>query len=270
MAWVRYEDDFYDHPKVSGLTDKAYRLWTGSIAHSNRFRLDGLLTTKEQSKLRGRWNARSRHVDEIIECRLWHRNLDSDLVALRQHFGNEMVALRQHFGSEMVAEWLDSGNGDVLIHDIFDYQPRSKKRSQISEVRAEAGRKGAAKRWQIAIDDDGKLPSRQNAPDPTRPDPTPCGVGENDKIEFGDLEPLLFKKFGSLGGAGKHIAAVRNLSPYRRWEIEEALRGWPKRWGGFVDFVMELREEDEKDRPQAKDRGQPEYIPEYLRKAYEE
>ena len=43
MAWARFDDQFWVHPKVQRLSDKAHRLWVRSIGYSAQFLTDGLL-----------------------------------------------------------------------------------------------------------------------------------------------------------------------------------------------------------------------------------
>lgn len=44
MGWVRLDDNFADHPKVIGLSDKAFRLFIMGLCYANRHLTDGLIT----------------------------------------------------------------------------------------------------------------------------------------------------------------------------------------------------------------------------------
>jgi hypothetical protein len=43
MAWVRIHDNAMDHPKLSGISDKAFRLWVWGLSYSQRHLTDGLI-----------------------------------------------------------------------------------------------------------------------------------------------------------------------------------------------------------------------------------
>ena len=118
---------------------------------------------------------------------------------------------------------------------------------------------GLSKAFQDAFREACPQPSRNPEPEPEpEPDTTPgthqhtsvrC---EDHDLSVTDVEQLCATAYGPIGTANaKAIAGLRNLSPYRQWEIDAALGAWPKRWSGFVDFLTELRSESEKTRPAA-------------------
>ena len=43
MAWIKIDDSFPDHPKVIGLSDKAFRIHIEGLCYSGRFLTDGLI-----------------------------------------------------------------------------------------------------------------------------------------------------------------------------------------------------------------------------------
>jgi hypothetical protein len=134
VAWVKFDDNFTEHPKVAGLDDRSFRLWVTAIAYSARFRLDGCIPRADFMRLAREISARKAHRTCLISARLLREACD-------------------HFE----------------IHDYSDYQPTAANYMKVSTKRREAGLRGAAARWKL----DGNLPSAKNAPDPTRPDPTP-------------------------------------------------------------------------------------------------
>lgn len=65
MAWI--DDRIWCHPKLAGLTDKAYRAYVNGIAYSSGMGTRGRLDDA-QMKLIG---ARKREKNELISARLW-------------------------------------------------------------------------------------------------------------------------------------------------------------------------------------------------------
>ena len=65
MAWVRIHDGAMLHPKVSGLTDKAFRLWVWGLSHSQQYLTDGII---QNDTVPGRLK---RAVGELTTRRLW-------------------------------------------------------------------------------------------------------------------------------------------------------------------------------------------------------
>ena len=116
MAWARIDDGFDDHPKLLGLLEDeggitAVGLWTLCLTWAHR-------NTRKKGKTPG-----------LIPAGLPRRYLGPG--------GRETAKL-------LVAHGLwDEVEDGWQIHDFADYLPSDETR----EARAEAGRKGAAKRW---------------------------------------------------------------------------------------------------------------------------
>jgi len=141
MGWARLDDGFHDHPKVDGLSLAAVGLYTLCLTWAHRHRrraaLPGHVPASRVVRVAGR--QADRLAAELVQAKLWEH---------------------------------EEGLGGYLIHDFGDYLPKERD----PEERKEAGRKGAASRWQ----GDGKLPSTDMASDgsrasapafPTRPVP---------------------------------------------------------------------------------------------------
>lgn len=127
MAWVRIEPEMIDHPKIIGLSDAAFALHVRAICYCNRHLTDGEVPAPALAKL-----GRRRAAAELVSAGLW----------------------------------LQEESGNYHIHDYLEYQPSRRtvheRREGLSDRRAEAGRKGAAKRWHADSNRDGKQPSDQN------------------------------------------------------------------------------------------------------------
>ena len=121
MGWVRVDDDFYDHHKFVELSLAGMGLWIGLLAWSNRNLKDGCIPHAIPVRL----GATQDVVQELLEVGL-----------------------------------LEEGNDCLVIHDYHDFQPSAEevtaKRDELAAKRAEAGRKGAASRWQADGNEDGK------------------------------------------------------------------------------------------------------------------
>lgn len=148
MGWARLDDGFHDHPKLIGLSMDAIGLYTVCLTWAHRHK-NVLTPGYIPPELPGRFASSKgkRLAETLLQHRLW--------------------------------DAADDGVG-WLIHDFVEYLPKERD----PEERARAGRKGAAKRWEVTREVDGNLPSdgmaegmasdgsRASAPAfPTRPVP---------------------------------------------------------------------------------------------------
>jgi hypothetical protein len=114
MTWVKVDDRMPDHPKVAGLSDRAFRVHVEALCFCSGFLTDGAVSAKVAQQRH--WSAK--HTDELVEAGLWETTGDG---------------------------W--------LIHDYLTYQRSRQAATRTSEVRAIAGARGgiaAAKSKQIA------------------------------------------------------------------------------------------------------------------------
>ena len=65
-------------------------------------------------------------------------------------------------------------------------------------------------------------------------------------------------KYGILGGPS--MGSIRNLLPIKAWEMRSALDGWPKRWPGFAECIVELRKKASENLPGAVDSDRERFI----------
>jgi hypothetical protein len=220
MGWARLDDSFHDHPKVDGITLAAVGLYTLCLTWAHRHRktaiIPGHITVARARKVAGRQSEALS--DELVVARLWD---------------------------------VEPNIGGWVIHDFADYLPKDRDPSE----RAEAGRKGAAKRWQ----GDGNLPSashevagsvpprsmasdssRASAPAfPTRPvpdqtDQPPSSATPTDFDAFWDVWP---RKVAKQAAAKAYAKAVKHTAPdVIRDSARRQLAAWAKQ-GRTPEFV---------------------------------
>lgn len=107
MTWVRLDDQFADHPKVVGLSAKAFRLHVTAICYAARQETDGVIP---------------RGVAFVVAARKWLGELTS------------------------AGLWEDHPSGYV-IHDYLEYNPSADEVRSKRNSKAMAGARGAAARW---------------------------------------------------------------------------------------------------------------------------
>lgn len=137
MPWVRIEDDFYDHPKFDKAGPLGMALWVAGLAWANRNLSDGFIPRSRAHTL-------------------------LDYTGLAFVWSGELVGGGNDVEPHMIVDALvDAGlwelaEGGYQVHDYLRYQPSAatvrKDRKKVSTARKEAGRRGAANRWQT----DGK------------------------------------------------------------------------------------------------------------------
>jgi hypothetical protein len=109
--YVRLDVLMPEHPKVSGLSDKAFRTYIELLCYCGRQRTDGL-----------------------VDGRTWKR-------AGTQRARGELLA------SGLVDPLLDADDGGsgVAVHDYLEHNRSRLQIDELSAKRAEAGRKGGSK-----------------------------------------------------------------------------------------------------------------------------
>lgn len=106
--YIRVDVLLMEHPKVEGLSDKAFRALIDLWCYCGRQRTDGIVTERRWK----RWPPKVR--DELVKAGL--------------------------------AETMGIGDGAVM-HDYTEHQRSRAEIDELVSARAQAGRKGAAKRW---------------------------------------------------------------------------------------------------------------------------
>jgi hypothetical protein len=147
MAWVKLDDQWYDHPKLLDLPLEAVGLWVIGLTYSNRYLTDGYVPKAGVSRVVAKPERQARH---LVERGLWH-----------------------------------PVEGGWQIHDYLDYQPSAEAEKDKRRKRAEAGRAGgrasakARARPTVEPNDQATAEANRSAngqatglnPVPSRPDP---------------------------------------------------------------------------------------------------
>ena len=109
MSWVKIDERLSEHPKIVGLSDRAFRVHINALCYCNRNLTDGRIPGG----------------------------------ALRSLMGNERLA------GQLVSAglWEQNGTG-WLVHDYLDFNFSREQVERRREERRKAGEKGAQVRWQ--------------------------------------------------------------------------------------------------------------------------
>ena len=107
MAWARIDDQYAEHPRIVGLTDRTFRLHTAAICLANRKLTDGHLSTHDTRMLLALTKATKRHVDELLEAGVWETNGDGWVIRdyLQWNPDAETVKGRRRGSAERVAKY---------------------------------------------------------------------------------------------------------------------------------------------------------------------
>ncbi len=73
MAWVRLHDGAMSHPKISRLSDKAFRLWVWGLSYAQLHLTDGRVVSDAPFPAR-----LARAIDDLLAAGLWTREASGD------------------------------------------------------------------------------------------------------------------------------------------------------------------------------------------------
>lgn len=204
MSWVKLDDHFPEHDRVSDLTDKSFRLHVTALCYCARNLTDGVMSDKAVKVVHavagitgGRWTA------ELVAAELW----------------------------------VPAGDG-YAIRDYLDYNPDAVTVKRQRKDRSDAGKRGASARWQGKEDgkshgngDGNGHSKRHGEPDmanewqpgkaPSRPLPkdreNPDGFSQIVDFWLSESPPLI-----------KHRESIR-LSQKAQRVVAKALRAYGRR-----------------------------------------
>ena len=146
MTWLRLDDSFYEHPKVVGLTDAAFRLHVRGLCYCSRLTTDGFIT---DALMRQTFPRAAQQTKELVSARLWTRE-----------------------------------QGGYRIHDFLKYNPSREEVESKREIARRIRVEGGKARASSAVRIDGRFAPhdyQQNASSPAeyanqpRPVPIPKG-----------------------------------------------------------------------------------------------
>jgi hypothetical protein len=223
VSWARLDDSYSEHPKVLRAWQRDARavgLHAQAIAYAARYGTDGRIPYEWLEQKIPSAAHRRRALQVLVDTGLF--DVDE--------------------------------RGNVFIHDFLDYNGSSEERSaQISRARSEAGRRGAAARWQRdpepsepmananskpMANANGKT-ERQNAPDPTRPLNSNSHVEPGlDETEDSRRAGVVDRVFAAWRQATGKTARTR-LDPKRRRTIANAAKTYPEQ--DLIDAVRGWR-----------------------------
>lgn len=158
MPWVRYDDDYPNHPKVAPLTDRLYRLHTSAIFWCAHHLTDGVIRVHLLEQIHLRPRTRPVDANRLVDAGLFHRAGDAPCPS----------EACPHDG-RVPDGW--------IIHDYWDYQPR---RSAVERERKD--RADRQRRWRerrrarnasTRDSGDASTPPLRNAPVDAAPYPYP-------------------------------------------------------------------------------------------------
>lgn len=212
MAWVKLDENFADHPKISQLDASAGWLWVCGLAYCNRHATDGRIPVSVLSRISTVKNA-PRSAKRLESVGLWYRD-----------------------------------GIDYVVHDYLDYQPSKREMVEKSEKRANAGRRGGqAKRKQDASATSKPVPTRT---DPTRIDEregrNDLAVSGQVK-RASEVEAWGFAKYGAL--TGPNLAHATKRLPIFAHELEHCSTTRGKSWGYFWKVLDSYREAQSSEAP---------------------
>ena len=74
MTWAKLDDQFVEHPRISPLSDKAFRLHVAAICHASRKLTDGHISATDIRILQALTRARTKHIEELLASGVWTAN----------------------------------------------------------------------------------------------------------------------------------------------------------------------------------------------------
>lgn len=126
MPWVRLDEEFPDHPKVSAAGPLAGWLHVCGLAYCNRYLTDGFVPHGQVPKL---------------------ADFEGIYVDTQPNVGGIDSPSPRMIAELLVAHGLwDEVDGGYRIHDFFDYQPSRAEVEEARRQKQEAGRKGGRAR----------------------------------------------------------------------------------------------------------------------------
>lgn len=142
MAWVKFSDNFPNHPKVNGLSNEAFRLHVEGMCHANHYETGGTISLPTADMLA---SSVLRRLQVTMNAR-HERNEEPPVDVVM-----DLPAVGDLIEELLAAKVWDRVGDDFAIHDYHKYQPPKEeldaRRARISAIRSVVGAAGAAARW---------------------------------------------------------------------------------------------------------------------------
>lgn len=174
MVWARLDDAILDNPKIVRAGPLGFALHVAAITWCSRNLTDGFIPER---KVKG------------LLPMTWDEDRDDDkaciwtVSATSGYAGIEGDDLTDQIVKILVAvelwreDWDERGNFGYRLNDYDKYNPTRaqvlENREQLSQTRSDAGKAGAAKRWQGHSKQNGKAIANAKQSDSPGPDPVP-------------------------------------------------------------------------------------------------
>jgi hypothetical protein len=222
VTWLKFDDNFMEHPKIERAGGDAGWLWVCAIGYASRHWTDGLVPETKVPRLSDRQRP-MKLAEKLCEVGLWHgpgEVCDSEVCPAHYH---------------------PVPYDAYVIHDYWGYQPTraeaEKKQEEIHAKRSEAGKLGAHNRWHADSPKpdcehcnpmaNGMANAMANAkqthdPDPTRPDPTRARDRENLSLGTDDDRDARERSSSNAGADSHSFEVVAQIMA--RLALEDARR----------------------------------------------
>jgi len=105
MPWVRIDEHAMSHPKISGLSDGAFRLWVQALAHCQNFLTDGVVVPVA---LKGLPAYTAKRRTELVAAGLWNNAPDAGILVhdyLQWNESREQVVAAREREKDRKRKW---------------------------------------------------------------------------------------------------------------------------------------------------------------------
>ena len=200
--FIKISHNIVDNPKIINLSCEARWAFIESLAYAARNMTDGL-------------------IDRRILSAKWSQSIIGELTT----------------NDDDNPSWVLQANGDVVIYGFAEWQMTTDKRAELSAIRSESGRRGAANRWQKdgkPIANDGKSMANE-----WQADSKPMAEIEEEKEIEKEVRPLaiaspLFDEFWQIwprhdGKANALKAWAKAIQKIPAVDLVEAARDYSQK-----------------------------------------
>lgn len=187
MPWVRLDDHFDEHPKLARVGPLGLALWVTGLAYCNRNLTDGFIPWATARKMMS-WEFLGVEDGDARGARLYE-------IGVTCGMAGDDVTTPFVIDLLLAAGLWEEVAGGYRVHDYDDYQPLraqvEAERTHISEVRAEAGRKGGLRSGEVRrskheandeANDEATSEANDKQNESPVPDPVPLNSDERSEV----------------------------------------------------------------------------------------